>query len=293
MAQGVSVRRLLLIWVLAGAPGAARAADPKTDITSHIDALRPLLPRGFTMVPQAPFVVIGNEPAETVRAHAVHTVKWAVDRLKLDFFARDPERILDIWLFRDRESYERGTRALTGEAPSTPFGFYSESAHGLIMNIATGGGTLVHEIVHPYMDANFPERPAWLNEGMGSLFEQCNERDGHIRGETNWRLPGLQKAIRAGRLPAFPEFLAQSERAFYADPRGTNYGQARYLLYYLQERGLLVSFYQKFHAAVRKDPSGVETLRAVLGERDLDAFQRRWERFVLGLRFAGAQEEDD
>ena len=35
------------------------------------------------------------------------------------------------------------------------------------MNISTGGGTLVHEIVHPFIEANFPACPPWLNEGLG------------------------------------------------------------------------------------------------------------------------------
>ena len=51
--------------------------------------------------------------------------------------------------------------------------------------VATGGGTLVHEIVHPFMRANFPECPAWFNEGMGSLYEQCSEVNGRIAGLTN------------------------------------------------------------------------------------------------------------
>ena len=46
------------------------------------------------------------------------------------------------------------------------------------MNIATGGGTLVHEIVHPFVEANFPGCPTWFNEGLGSLYEQSAERKG-------------------------------------------------------------------------------------------------------------------
>ncbi len=33
------------------------------------------------------------------------------------------------------------------------------------------------------------------------------------------------------------------------------------------------------------DPSGYRTLQRVLGEDDMDAFRKRWEAFVLGLRF--------
>ena len=50
------------------------------------------------------------------------------------------------------------------------------------MNISTGGGTLVHEIVHPFVAANFPNCPAWFNEGLGSLYEQSGEVNGAIHG---------------------------------------------------------------------------------------------------------------
>jgi hypothetical protein len=59
------------------------------------------------------------------------------------------------------------------------------------MNIQTGGGTLVHEIVLPFMEANFPQCPPWFNEGLGSLYEASSERDGEIIGLLNWRLKGL------------------------------------------------------------------------------------------------------
>ena len=124
--------------------------------------------------------------------------------------------------------------------------------------------------------------------GAGSLYEQSAERDGRIVGLTNWRLAGLQRAIRRGALPPFRALLAASSSEFYDGRHGdTGYAQARYLLYYLQERGLLVPFYRRFHAARREDPTGLATLRAVLDEKDLDDFQRRWERWVLALRFEG------
>jgi hypothetical protein len=151
------------------------------------------------------------------------------------------------------------------------------------MNIGTGGGTLVHEIVHPFMEANFPACPPWFNEGMGSLYEHVGEEDGHIWGYVNWRLPGLQKAIRAGNLTAFEKLMAMDPNTFYGDRTGVNYAQSRYLCYYLQQKGLLVKFYKQFHAAQKNDPSGFQTLKAVLGESDMTQFQRRWERFVLGL----------
>ena len=168
----------------------------KADVKKKVAATDPRAPAPeFTFVIQRPFVVIGDEPKEAVQGHAEGTVKWAVDRLKQDFFPNDPKEILDIWLFKDAASYEKHARLLFNETPSTPYGYYSTAHKSLIMNIDTGGGTLVHEIVHPFMEANFPACPPWLNEGMGSLYEQCGVANGHFHGFTNWRLPGLLRAI--------------------------------------------------------------------------------------------------
>ena len=188
---------------------------------THLRAVQKRVPAGFTILIERPFVVIGNEAPSMVRDHAENTIRWAVHRLKKDFFSRDPAEIIDIWLFKDKVSYDRYTRELFHDTPTTPFGYYSAQHHALIMNIETGGGTLVHEIVHPYMRANFPDCPAWFNEGMGSLFEQSEDRDGHIRGLTNWRLPALQGAIQKNKIPSFEKLLSTTTDEFYGG--GSNY----------------------------------------------------------------------
>jgi hypothetical protein len=207
-----------------------------------------------------------------------------VERIKRDYFEKDPHHIITIWLFKDKASYEANNRKLFGNAPHTPFGYYSPARKSLVMNIATGGGTLVHEIVHPFMKSNFPDCPAWFNEGLASLYEQSNDKDGRIVGLTNWRLRGLQLAIEDGRVPSFRELCSTTNREFY-EGHSTNYAQARYLCYYLQERGLLVDYYRSFQGNVSQDPGGFETLCKVLGRNDMDRFEAEWEQFVMKLRF--------
>ncbi len=270
-------------------PGArAGATSSSAEYAEHVRKLRERLrARGLGNLQvriEVPFVVAGDGTSEELE-RSLETVRWATDKLEQDFFARRPAKILDVFLFQTAESYERGVEALTGDAPGTPNGFYSSANGGLFMNISTGGGTLVHEIVHPYVEADLPSAPPWLNEGLGSLFEQSAERDGHIVGRTNWRLAGLQRAIARDGLPSFRELTSKGSAAFYDDERGTNYAQSRYLLYYLQEQGLLRDFYRAFRAARAKDPTGYATLAQTLGERDMPAFQRRWEQYVAALRF--------
>jgi hypothetical protein len=270
--------------------GGARDVPARTagfapaDYAQHVRRLRQRVPSWFNVLVEAPFVVVGDESPARVQQTAEQTVRWAVARLKRDFFAHDPERILDVFLFKNDRSYESHTESLFNERPSTPFGFYSSEHKALVMNIATGGGTLVHEIVHPFIEANYPGCPAWFNEGLGSLFEQSDDREGHIVGLTNWRLPGLQRSIRRGRLTSFRALTETTSHAFYEEDPGTNYAQSRYLLYYLQERGVLTRFYKEFVDHRFEDPTGYATLANVLGE-DPDGFQKRWEKYVLALHY--------
>jgi hypothetical protein len=272
-----------------GAPVLPEAGTfTKAEYAAHIKSLRARLRKlglgAMAVRVEDPFVVIGDGTAAELEQSS-STVRWAADHLEQDFFAKRPTKILDIYLFSDAPSYEAGVEALTGEHPDTVYGFYSSSQRALFMNISTGGGTLVHEIVHPYVEADFTNAPPWLNEGLGSLFEQSAEVDDHIVGRTNWRLAGLQDSIAANAVPTFRTLTALGTNAFYADTTGVHYAQARYLMYYLQEHGLLRDFYRQFRSARAKDPTGFQTLQAVLGERDMTAFQTRWEAYVAKLRF--------
>lgn len=265
----------------------AATASASPDFAGHIKALRgKLAAKGLTDVSiriEEPFVVVGDQGDDAL-ARDARTVRWAADKLEADFFAKRPTKILDIYLFHDAASYERGVKLLTTDAPDTPYGFYSPSAQGLFMNIATGGGTLVHEIVHPYVEADFPDAPPWLNEGLGSLFEQSAEQDGHIVGLTNWRLAGLQRAIEQGDVPTFSSLMHLGSNEFYGDDQGINYAESRYLLYYLQQTGKLRGFYKAFRAAHAKDPSGFQTLTKTVG--DLEKLQPAWQSWVAKLKFS-------
>jgi hypothetical protein len=279
---------VVIIW-LVSVPSFATAQTVSSftdgDYAKHISQLKKQLPDGFSVVTEPPFAVVGDGPPDDVKSISRGTVRWAVEHLRHDYFRRDPDEIITIWLFKDDASYRQYTKSIFNDEPTTPYGFYSAAHRALIMNIDTGTGTLVHEIVHPFVRANFPNCPAWFNEGLGSLYEQCGERDGHIVGYPNWRLPGLQQAIKARTVPSFEKLTATTMDEFYRKDKGTNYAQARYLCYYLQEQGKLTRFYRAFVANQKDDHTGYKTLMKTLGEDEMDAFQAKWEAFVMKLKF--------
>jgi hypothetical protein len=270
-------------------PNAARSLELPESVrercAAHAETVRKRLPGpSFTIVVEPPFVVVGDGGAAAVERSAVHTVRWARERLRADFFKLDPDRVLEVWLFDGKASYQKHTRQVFGDVPTTPYGYYSSRHGALIMNIATGGGTLVHEIVHPYVEANVPDCPSWINEGLGSLFEQSTDRDGHIRGLVNWRLDGLQKAIDEQRTVPLAELVKTTTAEFYGERSGLHYAEARYLLLWLQEHDLLLKFWKSWLEARADDATGAATLAKVLEVEDLDAFQPRFEAWCAALR---------
>jgi hypothetical protein len=120
------------------------------------------------------------------------------------------------------------------------------------------------------------------------------DKDGHIWGLPNWRLTDLKDNLRGtapageGPAPAFKRLCAMDSATFYGTTKSPNYGTARYLLLYLQEKGVLRQYYKDFVANKKTDPTGYNTLTATLaglGEKDMDAFRKKWEAWVMELKY--------
>jgi hypothetical protein len=231
----------------------------------------------------APFVVAAYGPPG-LRDDAVTTLVSAQRGLRDAFFAKEPGKILTIWVYGDEETYMRESSATLGVVPDTPYGFYRPCSRALVVDAGLGWGTLVHEIVHAYMHADFPDAPTWLDEGLASLYEAPIDDGGRYRGDTNWRLAPLQHAIEARRAPSF-EAMARAGRGDFDGKSGhLFYAVSRYVCYWLQERGLLQRFYRSYRANVGRDPRGLAVLAEVTGQ-DLATARAAWEPFVLALRW--------
>ena len=276
-----SMRKIVAVAVVLGMSHIAAAEPTAKELDERAKALdKKLDGQGYTILVEEPFVVVGDGPAGEIKKIATHFLRSKVQMLEQDFFAKRPEKLIEVWLFKNEKSFRKGAKKFFDDTPDTPYGYYSPTASALIMNI-NGLGTLSHELVHPYMEANFTDVPAWFNEGLASLFERPSERKGHIIGLPNWRLPNLKKVIKDKTLPDLTKLLGTTRDEFY-EANWDAYAQARYLIYYLQEHGQLKDFYDKVHADT-KDKTGRAALEAVLGE-DLPAFEPKWRKWVLAVQ---------
>jgi hypothetical protein len=245
-------------------------------------------PPGFAVRVVRPFVVVSDEAEEIVDRRVGRVIEPAIAWLERAYFRAEPPEAIAIWICGGAASYQRAARSLTGHAPSTPFGFYSEERAAIVLDASTGDGTLVHELVHPFVRADFPECPTWLDEGMGSLYEACVLEPGGLRGVVNWRLEALQEAAADGSVPSISQLVRLSPEAFYGDESPLYYAAARYLCLLLQERGALPELYRRLRdtAATSTDPAAdaEKALVELLGAStvaEADAVFRAW---VAGLQ---------
>lgn len=229
------------------------------------DRLRQRLGSGFEVVVSPPFIVAANMPSQQVNDYAQRSVVYPAKAMWAGTFRRKPDEVITILLFADDESYRSGAKRLFGDERLPHFGYYKPDKRTLVMNIATGTGTLVHELTHALIVYDFPAVPTWFNEGLASLHEQCNVKDDEIIGLLNWRLPALQRAIAAGKLRPLRELITAGD--FYGPQCGMNYAQARYFCMYMQKLKLLRKFYAYFREHYTGKDAGVKAVEEVFGKK--------------------------
>lgn len=247
------------------------------------------LGRDCRMVVRTPFIVAGNLAEAELDRWRRQTIGPAARAMARRYFTVAPHQPITVLLFRDEQSYNHYADQLYGDAQISVYGYYKPNLRTLVMNISTGGGTLVHELTHALIDFDFPDAPDWFNEGLASMHEQCRIRpdETSIDGLENWRLRGLQETIRRGKLRSLEAMIHDDD--FRGAEVGLNYAQARYFCLFMQRednpRGadVLAEFYRHLRDGQADDPRGAEAVRKTFPKQswaELDATFQQW---VLSL----------
>lgn len=240
------------------------------------ERLTRLLPNPTNFFEASEFLYAGDVSTRVLRQIHDDWVAPIRRSLEVDFFDHRPAGPVVIVVMSDDDHYREASLALEGAERPEYSGYYSRPARRVVVNLSTGSGTLTHELTHALAHADFPAMPEWFDEGLASLYEECEySADGNqLRGQDNWRLQVLAEALRKDRLPTLDEMLL-STFGRSSDP-AVEYAQARYLCLYLQDQGLLAAYYRKCREI---DPAGRTTLARLLGLSDVaavDAAFRSW-----------------
>ncbi len=242
------------------------------------------------VIVSSPFVVGGNLTRQELNDWVQRTIGPASRAMANCYFDKPPTRPITVLLFRDEDSYNHYASAIFGDEGLSVYGYYKPNLRTLVMNIGTGGGTLVHELTHALIDFDFPDVPDWFNEGLASLHEQCNilTDESGIEGLENWRLAGLQKTIRDGRLRSLETLVHDDD--FRGAEVGLNYAQARYFCLYLQRDGnprgqnVLPEFYRRLREGREADPRGAAAVREAFPDLSWAELDHDFQRWALELQ---------
>ena len=218
------------------------------------------LPAGWNVVVHEPFVLGGDCRSDSLDATYRETIMPTTRALNIQYFDHAPTWPITILLCSTDASYRECNQRLEARERSEYSGIYSRTEHRLVVNVATGDGTLAHELTHALAHADFPTLPEWLDEGLASLHEECEfSADGlRLVGLDNWRGTALRDACQRKPLRSVRDLA--SHRFAAADRAATDYAHARYFCLFLQERQLLEPFYRKCRSRAETDPTGLDSL---------------------------------
>ncbi len=210
----------------------------------------------------------------------------ALEALTNGRFGRRPARAISVLLFPEARSYSAHCQKRYARACTSPYGFYVHSERRIVMNVGLGVGTLTHELVHPLVEADFPQAPDWLNEGIASLYEQFSmPKKGEIYGWKNWRHPRLLQGLRSKQESSFATPAAlfdMSDDTFRGEREDLNYATARYFCQWLDQKKLLWTFYARYRDTHATDPSGRSAFAHTFGKTPEEA-SPEWSRWVRAL----------
>ena len=247
------------------APAAYPSPELKKQCEKAAKEMAGRLDDTFTCVIEPPFVVFGNYDARQVRQSIDACITGPSKAMWAAYFEKKPDQTITVLLMNDDKSYRYWADKLFDDKDVSHFGYYKPDKRTMVMNISTGGGTLIHELTHALIVYDFPDVPQWFNEGLGSLHEGCRVGQDDIVGVINWRLPALKAAIAAGKLRPLKEMVTVDD--FYGKLRDLNYAQSRYFVMYLQSQGLLKKFYRHYRDYHDGDDAAVKAIETVTGKK--------------------------
>jgi len=263
-------------------PGGSIPLTP--DCRRVADRLEQGLPEGWGIVIHEPFVLAGDCDEADLERHYRQTIAPTVRALSIQYFDHSPEWPITIVVCSSDDSYRECNRCLEKRERNEYSGVYSRRDHRVVVNVATGEGTLAHELTHALAHADFAEMPEWLDEGLASLHEECEfSPDGfQLIGLENWRGAILRNAFQGGRLRSISSLACEQ---FASSDRATiDYAQARYFCLFLERHHILEAFYRKCRQRCQTDPAGIETLGELFETKDLRTVDKQFQEWVKLLK---------
>lgn len=164
--------------------------------------------------------------------------------------------------------------------------YYMPIDNSIVAWASSGGGTLVHELVHALIAGDFPQAPWWLNEGLASLQEEANEQGVPLN---NYRLILLQHAIARDQYCINWRDLIGTGKYEGADQTAYNLlnGYSRYFCKFLYDKlgrnGLAVIYREIRDSSALTGAQQVAVICKATGS-SMNELQQQWQAYLMAER---------
>jgi len=217
----------------------------------------------------------------TLKKYPLDSVNYAASQLEkaYRFFVnyyglRAPDQLLTVYMLRNQQTLRQTAKLVHGIIlPDPNIGYSNLSDLSLLgLGDARHLGTMYHELFHLVIRTDLGDIPAFLDEGLASLYSVSKWKNDTLLGDYRpWRLKELEEAKYATdkqlQIPSLDKLINYSWDEFDGVETknvcqvAVNYALSNFIMIYLQEKRLLQQMVTAFknRPFVPDDPASVKT----------------------------------
>lgn len=241
---------------------------PNFDYNSVINSQANKIPSGMSITKFKYFVVFSDMNDELTYKLIDNDLRNTIEAMSNNYVNKLPDVVTPIFLFEKYDNYKEFVMENYDipENDISPYGFYKISKNVIVIRYVSWKGSILHETTHRFVKSDFPEAPSWFDEGFASLNEKSSFKNGNLIGEFSFRILPLRRAINENTYTGIKHLMETDDDELYGKRTSYYYAQSRYLLMYLQEKGLLETYYKNFRDGFKNDITGIANLEKVTGK---------------------------
>jgi hypothetical protein len=222
---------------------------------------------------------------------------------KLFAVTRESEIIPTVFVFANREGFDRFSEKLMSGTAESTLGYYLPYYRIFVFYNLGGGGprgrmlsedtmkVLLHETFHQWVHLYVDGAPHWFNEGMAEYFgiwkmTPKEYRYGLLPRKTPSRLSNIRSALRGEIASPMPlDVLLQADGATFMSPdsAATNYAASWSFVHFLASSNGGQKRLRAYYQALRKGLNREQAYDEVFGALDIAALEKEWIAYVGGL----------
>lgn len=258
---------------------------PGFDYKSVIRAQSKIIPDDFTITRFKYFVIFSDMKDELTYKLIDTDIRNTINAMTNNYVNKLPDKITPMYLFEDYEDYKEFVLKNYDieENDISPYGFFKISKNVIVIRYVSWKGSILHEVTHRFIKADFPDAPSWFDEGFAAMNEKSTFKNGNLIADFSLRIIPLRRALQDNSYTNLEHLMKTNDDELYGKRTSFYYAQARYLLMYLQQQELLERYYKLFRDTFINDETGITQLEEVTG-KPLSQIEEEYIEFIKSFK---------